>query len=329
MRIAYINIDEVNLAVGQRPAATLKNQACCYWRLSSLYETSGRLDQAADCAADAVRCWGELLERDSANYTYRSRLGLALKEQVRLEIARGRPRAAEACIRRAVLVLTPIVTAPGPDMESLWGAVWLAEVYREWGLLLMAPPTEAKVAIERYTKAIQILDKALAREPQLLRGRVVQSQIYTYRSMAHENLDHRADVIRDREQSCVYADGTHHYICQVDLARFLARYGDHRRAVIEARAGAARADLPPIWRVTAARAFSLAAAAADKDPTLSAAERTSLVEEYGRLAVVELERCRAAGYFKDRNNRKELTTDPHFEAIRRRPDFGHILQTVA
>jgi eukaryotic-like serine/threonine-protein kinase len=323
-----LKLDESIAGSAEDLTAALKNQACCYWRLSSLYEFGGRADQAAESAASAAASWTRLLDGEPANAVLRSRLGLALKEQVRLEVARGRPHEAEAAIQRAVTVLSPMLNPLPRDLDTLWGPVWLAEVYRESALLMMAGTPRPREAVANYTKAIRILDSVLAREPQLLRGRVVQSQVYLYRSMAYEALGRISDMIHDREQSCAFADGIHHAISRADFARCLARVGRHRRAVSEAKAGAASPDLPLEWRLAVARTCSLAMKAARMDPAVAESERSHLEDEYAAVALPELCRCRDEGYFADENNRKALATDADFETIRSRADVQDFIRKL-
>jgi tRNA A-37 threonylcarbamoyl transferase component Bud32/tetratricopeptide (TPR) repeat protein len=324
-----LKLDETNKTQDSDIRAALKNEACCYWRLSSLHESARRVDRAADCAGSAVACWNQLLDNEPGNTLFRSRLGLALKEQIRLNVACGRPREAEAAIVRAVAVLSPMLSSFAKEMDSLWARVWLAEVYREWGLLQLADKRPALEAVEKYTKAIHILDGVLAREPQLLRGRVVQSQLYTYRSMAYRDLGKTREMTRDRERSCAYADGVHHAICQIDFGRDLAAAGDYRRAVAESRAGAADADLPACWRVAVARTCSQALYAVGRDTAVAPAERSRMENEYTTLAFDQLERCRDIGYFADDSLRRELSTDPQLETLRSLPRFQDFVRELS
>jgi tetratricopeptide (TPR) repeat protein len=321
-----LQLDEINLRADPNLVRALRNRGSCYWRLSALYESSNQRAQAADSAAAAVDPWSRLLDIDPGNGFYRTRVGLMLKETARLNLARGHQEEAETAIREAVAILNPMLEPFPMELESLWGPIWLAEVYREWGLLVMA--RQPRLAVEKYSKAIEIIDKVLAREPQLLHGRVIQSQLYTYRALTRENLGDHAATIYDREQSCAFADGMHHTICRADFAYCLARIGEHRRASAEANDVAVLGDLTPLWRATLGRAFAVCVSDAQRDGSLSQHEHSLLQERYGRQAVEQLRRCREAGYFAEEAKRQELHIDPSFEPIRNRPDFQQFVREV-
>jgi len=73
------------------------------------------------------------------------------------------------------------------------------------------------------------------------------------------------------------------------------------------------------------RTYTVSATAVQRDETLSPRERSALQEEYIRLALAELRRCRDSGYFNDENKRKELNADPYLGPIRSRPEFPKLV----
>jgi tetratricopeptide (TPR) repeat protein/tRNA A-37 threonylcarbamoyl transferase component Bud32 len=318
-----LKLDESLLMLDPRDASALKNQACCYSKMTALSELRSDRNTAAGHAALAADSWSRLLDTEPSNHVIRSRLGLALKEQVRLEVACERPKQAEAVIERAIPVLSPMLD-PIPDgLDALWGPVWLAEIHREWGLILV-PSAPAK-AVEKYSRAIRIIDSVLAKEPQLLRGRVVLSQLYTYRAMAFDTLAKHSEMIRDRERACEFADGVHHFLCRIDLGRCLIQVGDYQRAVREAQAGAESQAIPGGWRVAVARIFMLASGLAERDKNLSPEQCSSLRDGYRRQALTELRRCHDCGYLADEKCRQEVLNDRTFDGIRSEPQFNELI----
>jgi hypothetical protein len=219
-------------------------------------------------------------------------------------------------------LLDPLPTG----LDALWGPVWLAEIYREWALLLVG--TSPALAVEKYTTAIEIIDRVLAREPQLLRGRVVQSQLYTYRSMAYQSLGKQREQLQDLERSVAFADGVHHYICQIGYGIGLAHAGDYRRAVAESKAAALCQDLPLCWRVEIARSYAIAAGSVERDISVPLEERDHRKKEFVRLVLAELKRCDRQGHFVDGKNRWFLVDVPGFEALRSEPEYKNFLEKI-
>jgi hypothetical protein len=146
--------------------------------------------------------------------------------------------------------------------------------------------------------------------------------------MAYQALGKYQEEMLDRERACVFADGVHHYICEIDFSRCLVRIGDYRRAVKEARVGAASADLPGVWRLEGARTFSVSTGLVERDASVPPDQRTRLSKEYKDSAIDELKRCAAQGVFADEVARQELATGAAFAAIRRQPEFEQLQRVV-
>src|SRR5205085_850898 len=108
----------------------------------------------------------------------------------------------------------------------------------------------------------------------------------------------------------------------------LARAGQHARAAAEAKALEKEPKALAAAPHRLACVYGLAMTAAQKDASLSAADRQRLPERYGARAMALLQHLAAQGYFQDADHARALSTDEDLKALRERADYQALLARV-
>jgi len=86
--------------------------------------------------------------------------------------------------------------------------------------------------------------------------------------------------------------------------------------------------LPPDRYYDLACIYALAAASAEKDPSIDERLRRERSERCRSAAYDRLEHARAAGYFKSPDCRTHLPIDSHFQLLRNEPEFVSFVESL-
>ena len=181
-------------------------------------------------------------------------------------------------------------------------------------------------AQEWQTRAVNLLETILVREPRHTLARQHLAIVLSTRGSTHLFSSRPAEALRDFERSAEMNNGQplagsiiHRKMTQAAVRRLLidlARSGKHAEAVTQARQFTEPKGAEADTLLTMAGVLAAAAEAAKPD--------SPLVEQYAAEAVALLRRAHAAGYFKTPAQLRQLHEDKDLDALRSRPDFKQL-----
>jgi tetratricopeptide (TPR) repeat protein len=193
---------------------------------------------------------------------------------------------------------------------------------------------QAADSLEWYGRAIGLLENVLKAEPRHDHAREELCTAYWGRATAlSKQLNRHAEALPDWERARALDNGEYGDRIRVHQAITYARLGKHARATadvraLESRAASEHKTLEGETYDVMAHVYALSASAAAADRTLSGAERARLSSEYAARAVNLLQRLRAQGHFKDREQVEHLKSTPELEVLRGRQDFQKLLRDL-
>ena len=171
-------------------------------------------------------------------------------------------------------------------------------------------------AIRSYDRASTLLQGVLGRDPQSSQARLFLRNTYWGHARTLGRLDRHAEAAENWRQA-VEQDGGKYTDLRVGYAESLARAGNHVAAAAEARQLAENRQLSGNHIYAVARVFSISAAVARDDATLS--------ETYAEEAVNLLRRSQRAGWFTDARRLRALSEDADLRCLGERDDFRKLV----
>jgi serine/threonine-protein kinase len=234
----------------------------------------------------------------------------------------GRVAEADATYREVEPRLSELVREQPDNKEWAYG---LVQTLRNWGAMLNTAG-RGEEARERLTRGVEIMEKELTEDPQnpgvqdLLLGCLVA--------------DMNNCTLRQRPE-----EGEKDWKRALDLSARLnswddlcigalwdARFGAHALAAARAEHLAGQKGISHEALYTLAKAYAVAAAAAQKDSRLPLAERGPAAERYAAAAMALLAGLGREGYFTTAERRTLLSKgDADLEPLRSRLDFQKLL----
>ncbi len=203
----------------------------------------------------------------------------------------------------------------------------MAATYLNYGNLLKETRRRGE-ALVLYTRAVELLEPAVGREPRHGPARDGLLKCRGARAMAHYEAGRYSESAVDWGrviEVAAEADRPRYRYCRANTwhrAREYARAAAEVRAVAD-RPGFAPAELSTMACICAAYVGTL-----QKETALSSAERDRLAEEYGALAVALLRKAHAAGLFKDLSLALSLWSDKDLAPVRARADFRQLCAEI-
>jgi tetratricopeptide (TPR) repeat protein len=207
-------------------------------------------------------------------------------------------------------------------------ATSLAIAYLNWSNVYSFSGRSSE-AVDLLTRAIELLDKALVREPKWAAARENRAKVYGGRAQLYYTRGQFKDALADCDRAAADAtsDATRK-IVQLFRAGVLTRLGDHAAAAAAAAELAVRPGLTGADQYNLACAFSLCIPPALADRSLEAIERSRRADEYAQQALRRLEAAREAGYFRDPRAVSHLAADADLEPLYSRPGWREFKLTL-
>jgi tetratricopeptide (TPR) repeat protein len=227
--------------------------------------------------------------------------------------------------RRARDLLDPLVRQHPENVEY---GVSLGSVCNNAALVLRDTGRPAE-AMKWHDRAVRTLEDALTRSPQNSGLRTFAVNAYGARAGTREQLGRYAEAAADWGRAIDLAEGdsrrdsfrTSRAICRL-------KQGAHAAALPEVEAMASDSNPAGDTLYNLACVASLASAAVECDPLLSAPGRAALAEHCCRRALELLRRAQAAGAFATPEMRDTLRKDDDLAPLRHRDDFRRFLDGV-
>jgi tetratricopeptide (TPR) repeat protein len=237
----------------------------------------------------------------------------------------GQSSPSQDYFHRARELLDPLVRQH-PEMIEY--GVSLGSVCGNAALVLRDTGRPAE-ALEWHDRAVRSLEDVLARSPHngTVRHRAINA--HGARAGTREQLGRYADAAADWGRAIELADGDpRRDAFRISRALCLPRQGAHAAALAEVQemAAAPKPDGGTLYNL--ACVASLASAAVERDPLLSAPGRSALAEYCRRRALELLRRAQAAGAFATPEMLDTLRKDDDLAPLRDRDDFRRFLDEV-
>lgn len=294
--------------------------------LGKSLQVAGQLPEAEVQHRRAVALWRDIRPTGGDVYVSMSLAESLINLAVLVQQPPSRLDEAMALYREADGLLLPIVDDQSHGAEI---ATSLAIAYLNWSHV-HAVSGRTSQAMDLLSQAIQLLDKALAREPKWAVARENRAKVFGSRA---QHLQMRGDLRQaladwDRAANDAMSDETRKTV-QLSRSDLLSRMGDH------ATATAVAAELAAKFRLTGGESYNLACAFALSippvlvDQTSELAERTRRADDYARQAFRRLEAARDAGYFRDPRAVSHLAADADLEPLRSRPGWHEFVQSLS
>lgn len=288
-----------------------------YTNLGNLYGMTNRADQAEAAYRKGLTALEHLARAHPDVPSFQSALAAGCNNLGHLLNAAQRPVEAKAAYQKT-LEIRERLTRDYPKVFSY--ALELGGTYTNMADLVRDAGAP-QGALPWYARALQTLEAQLQQQPRHTEARQWLRNTFWGRAEALSRLGRHAQALGDWDRALAADDGSRRDDLELSRAACLARLGEHVRATAETKR---LADSPPSSGeilYTLACVYSLSAAAARQDGTLSPAESKALAESYARRAIDLLAKTETAGYFKNRAAVEHLKTDPDLVAISTRDDF--------
>jgi hypothetical protein len=196
-----------------------------------------------------------------------------------------------------------------------------------WGIFCSDDPASRKEAGEHLAEAIERLRPLVEREPSWTQARMVLYNGHGGMAQWLAGENRHADAARHWEQVVSLAEPGMKEHQRFFLALAQARGGDHRKAW-----ALVQSLEPSLDRLALDYAYQLAVVcsrclgAADRDPSLSVADRAALRARYGDKGATLIRRCVERTPAADLSaQRQQWRQDPDLAPLRRRDDVQALL----
>jgi len=312
LRIIEAKVRETPSSVQWRAAAAESEHF-----LGALLQVSGKSGDADRHLQRSAAILGDLIVAKPAEENYLVNL---IDTEIDLAIIRqysDRPAEAQRLFEQAKRHANSLIDAhPSKGQYTLS----LVALYSNWGLLHLQTG-QLSEAVAKTTKAIELAEVFLIREPNHVVARLQTRNAHGARAQAYEALDRWADAVPDWDRVVKLEGDAGDWEHRVLRTRAMTRAGIHAGAIAEAKLLANDSKLPLIGQYDLACVLALACGQVQGDDRINAAERRSLSEEYATRALALLRRLSDQGYFNDVDHAKNLSTDADLKSLRERADF--------
>jgi tetratricopeptide (TPR) repeat protein len=293
--------------------------------LGASLQAIGRLPEAETQYVRALALWRDIRRTSSDVYTTMSLAESQINLAVLLQQLPGRVDEVLTLYHDADGLLLPIVDDPAQGVEV---ATSLAIAYLNWSNVYSFSGRSSE-AMDLLMRAIELLDKALVREPKWAAARENRAKVYGGRAQLYSNRGQFKEALADWDRAAADAisDDTRK-IVQLFRAGLLTRLGDHAAAAAAATELALNPKLAGADQYNLACTFAQCIPPALADRSLDAIERDRRADEYARQAVQRLEAAREAGYFRDPRAVSHLAADADLEPLHSRPAWREFESTL-
>jgi serine/threonine protein kinase/tetratricopeptide (TPR) repeat protein len=305
-------------------AAYLDDLSASQSNLGIIYNETGKKREAERAYQEAVVLRKRLAEQHPETLRYRTALARTLDAQGNHYKTMGK-KAEAAKAHAEALAQFEQLAAEHPEVLDY--VIDVAGCYCNLGLLAGASQ-DLSGALQWYSRAIPMLEKALRKEPNQLDARECLSIAHEARGKVLSKLGKHDEGLRDCERSLELDSGRARLLIRVSRAQVLARSGQHARADAEATELAREGSLSGEDRYHLAVVWALACAAARNDASLAADRRRQQAEEHAAHAMGLLVKLAKEGFFNDPTNVESVIQEADLDSLRDRMDFKKWLASL-
>jgi len=212
------------------------------------------------------------------------------------------------------------LAAAHPEQVEI--ASHLGGLYCNLGMVEAETLGHPKAGLAWVNRAVEKLAEVLKRVPASAKARTYLVNAYRTRALALSSLGRSAEGRVDLDRALEIAPVSEKDGLRLTRALILARLGEYALAESEARALAHAPRLPAgPAAYDLACVYAVASAAAAADRRLTELERSARTDDLAALALGELRRAHAAGFFGDPATLDHLDHDGDLAPLRLRSDY--------
>jgi tetratricopeptide (TPR) repeat protein len=199
----------------------------------------------------------------------------------------------------------------------------LGNDYGRFGYVLRVQ-NKLEEALNWYAKAIPLVEESRKQCGAAMR---YLNDLYPQRADVLTRLGLHAEALQDWDKVIAlrYSDNVEF---RAGRARSLAYLGRHAEAIAEIQRLSEAKPIKADVLYLQAQVYALAAAAVQRDTSLTTAVRIQLGDDHAGRAVALLDKAGAASYFNDSVKRESLKSDPAFAELHGRKDFAALLAAL-
>src|SRR5579864_1951558 len=295
-----------------------------YFALGDVYRSAHKMDKAEAAYQDGLRIQEKLAHDLPEVAHYQSELARSYHHLALLYAENKQDDKAVDAYHKALPLWEKLVKQHPGEQEFALGlyntCFNLGNVAKNGG--------NVQDALAWFTRAQGALE---SQGPQMLNSPGVKTAVQNAHWMRAEiltQLGRYPEALSDWDQAIQLARDAQKPIYQLPRALTLARAGKYQEAATEAgllipKVGNSGTAL---YRLACVYSLSLARLAGDGQRSLE--ERNQLGDQFAAQAIKLLAAARDAGFFKIPANRDKLQTDPDLQAVRSRPEFKKLTETV-
>jgi serine/threonine protein kinase/tetratricopeptide (TPR) repeat protein len=290
--------------------------------LGWVYFRAGRVPDSEAAYQEAVHLQKPLAEVAGASSADRQQMVWIYQGMADMYRLSGRPAEGEAPARSGVLIGQMLVKDYPESMpfavDFTRAVLTMGEVQRACGKL--------KAALPYYDRVIIQARVALRTDRLNRKARDLLFKGHVDRAQTLGELGRHKEAVPDWEAALEVGPAPLQQSLRLDLARTLARAGDHARAVTVAAevGGPDRLAGSRLYRLVVV--YALSAGAARTDAGLTEADRQARAERYLARALELLRLAAKAGYLKGAASRQALARDPELTSLRSSAEFKRLLE---
>ena len=310
--------------VRQNPTVDQYQQrlAATHFNIGGLYSKTGRPAEALAALQKALEIREPLARENPTVTEYQSHLADSHNAIGVLERDSGRPAETLAAWQQA-LEIRERLARQNPTVVryaiSLSGSLV--------NLAILNKTEDSETALASLGRAISILGDVLQREPRNVSARRFLRNAHVVRAEIYDGMEKYQDAAVDWQEAIELDDGRSRFGNRFGRIMSLARGGQYHDAM-------KRVDRLATQTEQSGHNFGLAAvcaicvSAVSKDAALEDAQRKRLADQYAAKALSLLKRAAEARVFQEAKNRRLLTNDADFAALRDRKDFQEFLKSL-
>ena len=178
-------------------------------------------------------------------------------------------------------------------------------------------------ALACHDQGIELAQQALSQEPNDIEAKAWLHSLHRAKAYTLCRLDRFAEALPHWDRAIGFAEGEGRTFCRIERALERAVVGEHRQATDEAAKIFHAANPQNLTWLNAARVYSRALEAVERDSALDEAERLHAIRDYAQRGLECLARITSTGNgtFLLGTLLDEIDTDPSFAALRATDGF--------
>jgi tetratricopeptide (TPR) repeat protein len=282
--------------------------------------------ESVDYYERALAIRKRLLERYPDEILYKTNAATDYQSLGSCYAASGQLDRAEAVYRQAEPLLRSIMAAKPQESDY---PVMLAGLYANWAILARTGRQQCEPAARLATRAIDLTEEVLGKEPRHGLAREVCRNAHGERAYAYDGLRRYSEAVKDWDRIIELSEVPQRPRLRALRGWTLLHAGDYTAGAAAAKELAGDPQVSGMILYEAAKLAASAGEMAHRKTTLPTAQSPQLSEACADQAMAVLLRLQQSGYFDDKDQARDLAEGGYFPLLVSRKDFQKLLSQIA